>query len=158
MGVWSMSPAPDCILQNISPGSPSWPPAPVRFFIRIRRSLRSNGSPAASRFAPSAAKIRTRDVLIATNGYTGDAFPEFQRRVIPMGSYIIATERLDPAVAQRLIPKERMIIDTKHVLYYFRRTADDRLLFGGRASFAPTSVERSREILGACNREGLPRA
>jgi glycine/D-amino acid oxidase-like deaminating enzyme len=41
-----------------------------------------------------------------------------------------------------------MIIDTKHVLYYFRRTADDRLLFGGRASFAPTSVERSREILG----------
>jgi glycine/D-amino acid oxidase-like deaminating enzyme len=64
-----------------------------------------------------------------------------------MGSYIIATERLDPAVAQRIIPKDRMIIDTKHVLYYFRRTADDRLLFGGRASFAPTSVERSREIL-----------
>jgi glycine/D-amino acid oxidase-like deaminating enzyme len=92
-------------------------------------------------------EIRARDVLIATNGYTGDAFPEFQRRVIPMGSYIIATERLDPAVAQRIIPKDRMIIDTKHVLYYFRRTADDRLLFGGRASFAPTSVERSREIL-----------
>ena len=92
-------------------------------------------------------EIRAREVLIATNGYTGDAFPEFQRRVIPMGSYIIATERLDPAVAQRIIPKDRMIIDTKHVLYYFRRTADDRLLFGGRASFAPTSVERSREIL-----------
>jgi glycine/D-amino acid oxidase-like deaminating enzyme len=92
-------------------------------------------------------EIRARDVLIATNGYTGDAFPEFQRRVIPMGSYIVVTERLDPAVAQRVIPKGRMIIDTKHVLYYFRRTADDRLLFGGRASFAPTSVERSREIL-----------
>ena len=92
-------------------------------------------------------EIRARDVLIATNGYTSDAFPEFQRRIIPMGSYIIATEPLDPAVARRIIPKDRMIIDTKHVLYYFRRTADDRLLFGGRASFAPTSVEHSREIL-----------
>jgi glycine/D-amino acid oxidase-like deaminating enzyme len=92
-------------------------------------------------------EIRAREVLIATNGYTGDAFPEFQQRVIPMGSYIVVTERLDPAVAQRVIPKSRMIIDTKHVLYYFRRTADDRLLFGGRASFAPTSVARSREIL-----------
>lgn len=92
-------------------------------------------------------KIRARDVLIATNGYTGDAFPEFKRRVIPMGSYVVVTERLDPAVARRVIPHDRMIIDTKHVLYYFRRTADDRLLFGGRASFAPTSIERSREIL-----------
>ena len=101
-------------------------------------------------------EIRTREVLIATNGYTGDAFPEFQRRVIPVGSYIIATERLDPAVAQRIIPKDRMIIDTKHVLYYFRRTADDRLLFGGRASFAPTSVERSREILDERSRKFIP--
>jgi hypothetical protein len=42
-----------------------------------------------------------------------------------MGSYIVVTERLEPAVANRLIPKGRMIIDTKHVLYYFRRTADD---------------------------------
>jgi len=91
--------------------------------------------------------IRARDVLVATNGYTGDAFPEFQRRVIPMGSYIVVTQKLDPAVTERIIPKGRMIIDTKHVLYYFRRTADDRLLFGGRASFAPTTVEQSREIL-----------
>jgi len=92
-------------------------------------------------------EIRAKDVLVATNGYTGGVFPEFQRRVIPMGSYIVATERLDPQVANRIIPKNRMIIDTKHVLYYFRRTAYDRLLFGGRASFAPTTVERSREIL-----------
>ena len=95
----------------------------------------------------SRGQIRARDVLIATNGYTGDTFADFQRRVIPMGSYIVVTERLDPALAERIIPKGRMIIDTKHVLYYCRRTADDRLLFGGRASFAPTTVGRSHEIL-----------
>lgn len=95
----------------------------------------------------SRGEIRAREVLIATNGYTGSQLPEMQRRVIPMGSYIATTERLDPVIASRIIPKNRMIIDTKHVLYYFRRTADDRLLFGGRASFAPTTVEHSREIL-----------
>jgi len=92
-------------------------------------------------------EMRAKDILVATNGYTDSVFPEFQRRVIPMGSYIIATEPLDPQIVNRIIPKNRMVIDTKHVLYYFRRTADNRLLFGGRASFAPTTVERSRDIL-----------
>jgi len=35
-------------------------------------------------------EIRSRDVLVATNGYTGDAFADFRRRVIPMGSYLDA--------------------------------------------------------------------
>ena len=144
---WSMNPAPDCILQNILPGIAqlaSRAGAILHPYTAVTAIERVAGGFSVRTIR---GEIRARDVLIATNGYTGDAFPEFQRRVIPISSYIIATERLDPAVAQRIIPKDRMIIDTKHVLYYFRRTADDRLLFGGRASFAPTSVERGREIL-----------
>src|SRR5258708_23484604 len=49
-------------------------------------------------------EIRARAALIATNGYTGDAFPEFQRRVIPLGSYIIAPERPHPPLAQTILP------------------------------------------------------
>jgi glycine/D-amino acid oxidase-like deaminating enzyme len=101
-------------------------------------------------------EVRAKDILVATNGYTPDIFPEFQRRVIPMGSYIVATEPLDPSTINRVIPKNRMVIDTKHVLYYFRRTADNRLLFGGRASFSPTTVERSRDILRGAIRKVYP--
>jgi glycine/D-amino acid oxidase-like deaminating enzyme len=67
--------------------------------------------------------------------------------VVPVGSYIIATEPLGPEVARRLIPRGRMLSDTKNLLYYFRLSEDGRLVFGGRAAFSPTALEESREIL-----------
>jgi glycine/D-amino acid oxidase-like deaminating enzyme len=84
-------------------------------------------------------------VLIATNGYTDRLVPWLQRRVIPIGSYIIATEPLPAELAARLSPKQRMMFDTKHFLYYFRLSADNRLIFGGRASFTPDTPYTVRE-------------
>jgi glycine/D-amino acid oxidase-like deaminating enzyme len=80
--------------------------------------------------------VRAREVIAATNGYTGPATPWLQRRVIPIESYIIATEELPEDVAQGLSPQGRMLSDTKHILFYFRPSPDGkRMLFGGRASF-----------------------
>jgi len=59
-----------------------------------------------------------------------------QRRLIPIGSYIIATEPLAADVAPSLLPRGRVAFDSKNFLYYFRVTADRRLLFGGRAEFS----------------------
>ncbi|GIL15644.1 MAG: oxidoreductase [Chloroflexota bacterium] len=89
--------------------------------------------------------IQAQDVFAATNGYTGAATPQLQKRVIPIGSYIIATEPLDPALARQLIPHNRMIFDTKNFLYYFRRSPDDRIVFGGRAAFFPETRDTVRE-------------
>lgn len=91
--------------------------------------------------------MRAKEVLIATNGYTGEVTPKLRRRVIPLGSYIIVTEPLDGAVADRIIPKRRMIYDTKNVLYYFRILPDNRMMFGGRVSFTPTNSQRSGRLL-----------
>ncbi len=92
-------------------------------------------------------RIRARDVLVATNGYTGSAFPELRRRVVPVGSYIIATAPLEPELAARLMPRGRVFSDTKNLLYYFRLSPDRRLVFGGRAAFTPTPVAKAAEIL-----------
>lgn len=89
--------------------------------------------------------VRADTVLIATGGYTGAATPRLRRRIIPIGSYTIATERLPEALAQELIPRNRMVFDTKHFLYYFRLTPDRRLLFGGRANFSPATPRTVRE-------------
>lgn len=91
--------------------------------------------------------IAAREVLVATNGYTGAAMPALRRRVVPVGSYLIATAPLDPALAQRLVPRRRVLSDTKNLLYYFRLSPDGRMVFGGRAAFTPTPVARSAEIL-----------
>jgi glycine/D-amino acid oxidase-like deaminating enzyme len=104
----------------------------------------------------SSGVLQAREVLAATNGYTPPALPALRRRVIPIGSYQIATEPLDPAVAQRLVPRGRVFSDTKNLLYYFRLSPDRRMVFGGRASFTPTSPRRSAAILRAGMREVFP--
>ena len=91
-----------------------------------------------------------RDVLIATSGYTGNVTPALQKKLIPIGSFIIATESLPDALAHELSPRNRMIYDSKNYLYYYRLTPDNRMLFGGRAAFFPETgdtVQRSAEIL-----------
>lgn len=82
-------------------------------------------------------KVRARDVIVASNGYTGEITPWLRRRIIPIGSYIIATEPLAPGQMDRLIPRDRMIGDTRRLVYYYRASPDrKRILFGGRVSLA----------------------
>jgi glycine/D-amino acid oxidase-like deaminating enzyme len=91
-----------------------------------------------------------RNVFVGTSGYTGKATPSLQRKIIPIGSYIITTEVLPDVLAHELSPRNRMIYDSKNYLYYYRLTPDNRMLFGGRAAFFPESedtVRRSAEIL-----------
>ena len=74
----------------------------------------------------------------------------FRRRIIPVGSFIIATEPLSENVLGDLMPTRRTATTTRHIGHYFRITPDNRLLFGGRARFAlssPTSDARSGKIL-----------
>jgi len=100
--------------------------------------------------------VAAPDVLLATNGYTDGLVPYVQQRIIPIGSYIIATEPLAPDVARAISPRGRMFFDTKNFLYYWRLTPDDRMLFGGRASFAPTTVGKSAAILSRAMRRVHP--
>ena len=98
----------------------------------------------------SRGNIYARDVLVATSGYTSSTTPALRKKVIPIGSYIIATEPLPDRLAKELSPRNRMIYDSKHFLYYYRLTPDNRMLFGGRAAFFPETedtIRRSAEIL-----------
>jgi glycine/D-amino acid oxidase-like deaminating enzyme len=96
----------------------------------------------------SRGEVRARQLMIATNGYTGAATPWQQRRVVPVASYMIATEELGEARVRTLLPKLRVYGDTKKVLYYFRPSPDHRrILFGGRASFVDADVLRAGATL-----------
>ena len=91
--------------------------------------------------------VTAGDVLVATNGYTGTLLPWLARRVVPVGSFLIATAPLPEETRRRLIPRGRLFADTKNLLYYFRLSSDGRMVFGGRAAFVPTAVDESRELL-----------
>jgi glycine/D-amino acid oxidase-like deaminating enzyme len=102
------------------------------------------------RLTTTRGSMQARDVVVATNGYTGPLTPWLRRRVIPIGSYIIATEPLDLALTARLVPNNRVLSDTRKLVFYYRLSEDRRrILFGGRVALKETDPRVSAPRLHA---------
>ena len=103
--------------------------------------------------------LTAKQVLLATGPSQRGPFSWFRRRVIPIGSFIIATEPLDPARLDSIMPTRRTATTTQNIGNYFRIAPDDRLIWGGRARFAlssPTSDLKSGRILEASLHRTFP--
>jgi len=88
--------------------------------------------------------VTAGNVIVATNGYTTGLTRWLQRRVIPIGSNIIATQELPVELMDRLFPTNRIASDTCKVVYYYRASPDRRrVLFGGRVSARETAPDVS---------------
>ncbi len=81
-------------------------------------------------------KVEAKFMVIAGNAYLGRTVPKLYGRVMPVGSYIIATEPLGENRAKALIRDGEAVANTKFIVDYFRLTGDNRMLFGGRASYS----------------------
>ncbi len=128
--------------------------AAARRGVRIYESAAVTGlqrlSGNSHRVTSARGTIDAAQVLVATGSTSNGPFYWFQRRLAPVGSFIVVTEPLDPAVLKRLIPQQRSYVTSRNIGNYFRATADGRLLFGGRARFAmsnPRSDQKSGHIL-----------
>ena len=80
--------------------------------------------------------VRASHVLLAGNVYLHGVAPMLEKRIMPVGTYIVASEALDPELARALVPSGSAVCDTNFVLDYFRPTVDHRMLFGGRVSYS----------------------
>ena len=88
--------------------------------------------------------VDAKKMIVATNGYTGKLTPWYQRRIMPIGSYIIATEPIEEKIIDRLMPKNRVLSDTRKLVYYYRAMPNrDGILFGGRVSLYEIEPEKS---------------
>lgn len=95
----------------------------------------------------AAGQVRARHALLAGNVHLGALAPSIGPRVMPVGTYIAATERLGSVLAHSLIPSAAAVCDTDVVLDYFRLSADDRLLFGGRVSYSTLTPARLAHVM-----------
>lgn len=96
------------------------------------QDISRNGNKGFSITTPSGA-ITARDVIIATNGYTDGLVPALGRRIVPIGSGLIATGQIPEQKFSRLLPKQRVYGNTNRVFYYFRSAPSERrILWGGR--------------------------
>lgn len=80
--------------------------------------------------------VRARFVALCCNAYGEPLIPALRARIMPVGTYIVATEPLGQARIEQLMRENVAVSDSNFVLDYFRRSADHRLLFGGRVSYS----------------------
>ena len=97
-------------------------------------------------------QITAEHVVLCGNAYLGGLVPNLRTRIMPVATYIVATQTLGEERARALIPGDQAVADCNFILDYFRRSADHRLLFGGRVSysghdaFSVASATRARII------------
>ena len=96
----------------------------------------------------SRGRVNAKKVVIATSAYTGSVTSWQRRRIVPIGSYMLATEALEPSRARKLMPNHRVFSDSRKLVVYFRRSPDGRrILFGGRVSIFETDPLKSAPAL-----------
>ncbi len=109
------------------------------------------------RVETSRGPVRADVVLMATNGYTGRQFGKLKRRIIPLPSFVIATEELPAGLADDIMPTRRMYVESRSRHCYYRLTPDGkRFVMGGRAAMSPISPARAAQVLGGLMREIFP--
>jgi gamma-glutamylputrescine oxidase len=93
--------------------------------------------------------VRCAHLVLCGNAYIGAVAPSLARRILGVGTYIIATEPLGEERVRALLPSNAAIADINWILDYFRRSADHRLLFGGRVSYSAMQPPRLAESMAA---------
>ena len=91
--------------------------------------------------------VRCAHLVLCGNAYLGSVAPPLARRILGVGTYIIATQPLSRERAQALLPSNAAVADINWILDYFRRSADDRILFGGRVSYSAFEPPRLAESM-----------
>jgi gamma-glutamylputrescine oxidase len=116
----------------------------VRIFENSRATKITRGAEPLVR--TEGGEVRCRFIVLAGNTYLGDLVPELSSRIMPVGTYVVASEPLAPEVAAGLIKDRAAVCDNNFVLDYFRVTNDNRVCFGGRVSYStmtPVNLEQS---------------
>lgn len=125
---------------------------PLRYAIGLAKGAEAAGgqiferteatSVESGRLVTNRGTISANHIVLAGNGYMPDLMPEVSAKVMPINSFIAATEPLGDRAAQ-VLAKDIAVADDRFVVNYFRLSEDKRLLFGGRESYTlgfPTDI------------------
>lgn len=110
-----------------------------------------------SHLVTSRGTVTADTVLLATGAYTTEGFAHFRRRIIPVGSFLVATRPLTESEIARTMPGNRTCVTSLNIGNYFRLAPDGRLIFGGRARFSSKSDQSSDARSGTILRASLRR-
>lgn len=107
-------------------------------------TIKKNGN----KFVVTTAKgeVHANDLIYATDGYSDKITKELTKGIFPLASFVIATEPLNEKLVRELIPNNRNLYDTINLTNYFRRTPDNRIIFGGSGIGYPAKPKFKSEL------------
>ena len=111
----------------------------ARIFEGTRATSFAGDGAAVVRVQTPAGEVRARHLVLCGNVYLGALAPKLAAKIMAVATYIVATEPLGAERARALISNNAAVSDMNWVLDYFRRSADHRLLFGGRVNYSGLS-------------------
>ena len=104
--------------------------------------------------------VKAKFVVLAGNMYLSEVSPKLApslaKRIMPVGTYIIATEPIETNLAAKLIPKNAAVCDTNFALDYFRLSRDKRMIYGGRVSYSAMTPPNLTQSMQARMVETFP--
>jgi gamma-glutamylputrescine oxidase len=112
-------------------------------------AVMSMAAGATTRLTTARGSVAARYVLLAGNVYLQGIAPLLEKRIMPVGTYIVTSEPLSPTLARSLVPSGSAVCDTNFVLDYFRTTPDHRVLYGGRVSYSTITPSNLAESMRA---------
>jgi gamma-glutamylputrescine oxidase len=121
----------------------------ARIFERTRALSYAGGAAPGDeiRITTDAGLLRCKHLVLCGNAYLGGFSPALSRRILGVGTYVIASEPLGAERAANLLPSDAAVADINWILDYFRLSADRRLLFGGRVSYSAIQPPRLAESM-----------
>src|SRR6185369_7070494 len=115
----------------------------VQFFEHAR-ALKVENTRTGATVMCETGTVHAGHVLLACDAFTGQIAPQLARYIAHVESFIIATDVLDDDLNESVLPSDCAVADTRHVLDYYRKSADGRMLFAGREAYwnPPEDVAR----------------
>ena len=86
--------------------------------------------------------------ILATDAFSGMLLPQLARYIGHIESFVTATALLPESLCEQILPGDEAVADTRHVLDYYRKSADGRMLFAGREAYFGMPKDVARLVRG----------
>lgn len=108
------------------------------------------------RVVTATGEVEAKHVILCTNGYADKVWPDLEKTVVPITTFIAASEPLDAARLNMVLPGRHHVAETRRALHYFKLDRDNRFVIGGRGNFTNLEEPGSVEHLKKTAREIFP--
>ena len=108
------------------------------------------------RVVTAGGEVEAEHVVLCTNAYTDKLWPDLRKSVVPVVSFVAATEPLDAARLAKILPGRHACAETRRELHYFKLDRDNRFVIGGRGNLTNVKTEGSVEHLKETARRIFP--